>query len=230
MTFKRFVVVGSVVWLVLHMCLVFGHYIHEKLGMESPVAFVFPIFKTMIVPGIGLVWYAIAESRRKIIYGYIICAALGDLFLMSYDFEIYAIGGLFFFASHCIMASHFGIQWTRVPWWGFLMTLPNILFLSVYLIPVFIPWTIRSVTFAGYALFLEVGACSAVARVYKTGLASASFWLCAVGYFVFLVSDAILLKHETTLNGVYPQIEVMATYVIAQMMILFGVAIDTKSA
>lgn len=188
------------------------------------MAFIYPVIKTLIVPVIGLCWYTLAETHPTLIIAYIVFAALGDLFLLSDDFRVFVVGGAFFFASHVLMSIQFNVSWICVPWWGFVMMIPNILLIAAFLIPAMFPLNFTAVSFVLYAFFLEIGACSSIARVHRCGLRSPSFWLCSVGYLMFLGSDAMLLRARIRNNVPVDDIVIMGLYVAAQVGILLGMA------
>ena len=216
----------SVSWLILHLQMMFYHYYCKRNNMPSPFASIYPALKTMAVPAMGACWHFLSPAHQFTTYAYIVCAALGDLFLMNYDFRIYAIGGFFFFLAHVFLTLRFGVEWRKVPWYAYVLMLPNLLVVGVYLVPELFRATVQAACFAGYSFFLEVGACSAVARVHKYTFKSMSYWLAVIGYFLFLGSDALLLKGEVVHVEVYPQMEIMGTYLAGQIMIMLALAID----
>ena len=216
----------AVAWTILHLQALFYHYYCNRYDIQSPFKVIYPAVKTLAVPSIGLCWYFLSPAHQYSTYFYILFAALGDYFLMNYNFKIYAVGGFFFFMAHVCMTIRFGVQWRKVPMYAYALMLPNLLIIGVYLVPVLIRPTIQALCFGGYSFFLELGACSAVARVHKYSLKSATYWLAVIGYFLFLVSDALLLRGEVLQTRPYPEIEIMAPYIGGQILIILALAID----
>jgi hypothetical protein len=82
-------------------------------------------------------------------------------------------------------------------------------------------------SFAVYTTAIEISPCSAVAPIQVRPFRNHSFIAGTIGYFLFVVSDTLPLRGELQ-KAPCPtiQIEVMATYVIAQILILAAAAID----
>jgi uncharacterized membrane protein YsdA (DUF1294 family) len=74
---------------------------------------------------------------------------------------------------------------------------------------------------------LEIGACSAGARIQARPLRHRSFIAGATGYFLVVVSQTLFLRGKRQKAPFRTiQMEVMATYVIAQILILAAIAVD----
>jgi uncharacterized membrane protein YhhN len=210
--------------------LMFYHYSYKINVHESPIRPIYPLLKFVLVPSIGCIWYVISRTHPLRVFLYIVFAALGDLLLLNHDFKIYMFGGFAFGASHLTLASCFAVNWRRVPFFGFLMMAPNIIFPLFWLVPQFARGTVQAICFAGYTLILEIGACSAIARIERYSIKCPSYYLCVLGYFLFVVSDSLLLRNELTKTDYRQnQIAVMATYIPAQLLLLVGVALDPQA-
>jgi uncharacterized membrane protein YhhN len=208
--------------------LVFYHYSLERAELLSPVSAVYPVLKASIVPLIGLAWHLTSVLRPRKIYLYILFSTIGDVFLMNYDFRIYAVGGVFFFLAHLTIALHFEITWRGVPLLAYVLMVPDVAVPMFFLVPQFRAGSVQAFTFAIYTALLEVGACSSVARLQHREVRDRSFLLCAFGYFLYVISDTLLIWGELKKSPYrLIQIEVMATYVAAQTLILMSAAADT---
>jgi hypothetical protein len=96
------------------------------------------------------------------------------------------------------------------------------------LLPHFRSGGLQAISFALYTAALEVGACSAVTRARP--FRDPSFAAGAVGYLLFVASDTLLMQGELQKAPYYTiQIEVMAMYVIAQVLILWSAAVDREA-
>jgi hypothetical protein len=160
---------------------------------------------------------------------YLVFSTLGDAFMVVTNFWIAgAVGVLCFFLAHLSMSLHFKINWRRVPFYSFLLMVPIVWIPGRFLVPQFGSGNFRALAHAAYAASVEVGACSAVARVQRRGFFSRAFLTGFCGYFLFLLADVGLIWGEFD-QLMYRQIRasVFATYVAAQVMILLSVTIDT---
>jgi uncharacterized membrane protein YhhN len=225
---KRPFLVVSVLALALDLILTFFHYSCRAKGKVSPFHKQYPFFKFCIVPLMGVIWYQITPVHSKIIFFYVVFASLGDLLLLNWNFEVYAIGGVFFLLSHVLMVIQFDIHWRKVQWWVYLMMVPITLLITFFVIPALRLWNIKSISFGLYAIFLEIGSVSAIARVHKLGLYDISYWLGVVGYTNYVISDIILMVGELKEVIEYAQISVMVMYVSAQAMLMFSVALEAR--
>jgi hypothetical protein len=219
------VVLIAVVWTLLY------HYSLTDAGLPSPVQSFHGVLKCAIVPILGLCWYIISPSHPTQIICYVIFSTIGDAFLIHRMFAVYAVGGFFFSLSHCLLLRHFRIKWTRVPIPAYVFMIVNLAVVGVQLVPEFRHPSGQIVGFVLYAICLELGACSSVARVHRYAVREPSFFLCVLGYFSYLVSDSMLLhgKLRRAAGSRGLAAPVMATYIAAQALILFATAIDPEA-
>lgn len=217
----------AICWLILQTHMLFYHYYLERTGEESQFAPFHMALKGTLVPVMGICWYFLSPVHQKTVIAYVICAGLGDALLMDASkFELYVAGGFFFFLSHILIAIRFGVKWGSIPWYGWLMMIPNLAIVGYFLVPELMKKTLQAALYAVYAFFLEIGACSAVGRICKYKFTCPSYWLCVIGYMFFLVSDVILIRKDSAGTGENRDIEIMGTYAVAQFLILLSMIID----
>jgi hypothetical protein len=76
---------------------------------------------------------------------------------------------------------------------------------------------------------LELAGCSSIARIGVCDFTSPSYFLCVFGYFMFILSDSLLLRGELLKTDYRAnQKAVMGTYITAQLLILISAAIDPR--
>lgn len=197
-------------------------------GEPVPNDHLYPLFKGLFLPLVGLSWYFLSPVHSKLIYVYIVFGTIGDVFLLSSTVWVYVIGGAFFLVGHVLMSIHWDIQWRKLRWYQWLMLIPDLALVGIFLVPVLRTFNSKAIVFAVYAGFLEIGACSSVARIQNTKFFSLTYILGIVGYVFFLISDIVLLKNEMENPGKDMRPATMSTYIVAQCLILLADACDPR--
>lgn len=185
------------------------------------------LLKGGLLVNLGVYYFSIASKINLIFILYIIFAFLGDILLMSYDFTIYIIGGIFFLLSHITLIVYFRVDWRKVSLKSFVLMLPGICLHAYYLYPHCMKIDSQSICFLLYSLILEIAAASSIGRAdkYPKGLLEPNVLLIAFGYFIFLISDLFLLYKEITQIPDNLKYAIMLTYIIAQFLIVTGLGI-----
>jgi hypothetical protein len=216
--------------LIFAVCLLFYHYSFVRSGLASPLAPFYPLLRSLLVPLIGLDWYFLASAHPRKVCFYLLFSALGDACMAATDlWAAGAVGVAWFFLAHLAMSLHFHVRWRRVPCYSFVLMLPIVWIPGRLLVPQFGSGNFRAVAHAVYAASVEIGACSAVARVQGRGFCNLAFLTGYCGYFLLLLADIGLIWGEFD-RLLYRQIQpvVVGTYVAAQIAILLSVTIDAQ--
>ena len=73
---------------------------------------------------------------------------------------------------------------------------------------------------------IEFTSCCSATRLTEFGYSHPTFYLTYIGYQFFVVSDAILLYAMATELNKRTDLQVMSTYIVAQLLIAIGVALQ----
>lgn len=178
--------------------------------------------KIFLMPSISLLWYFIAETHNITILCFIIFLWLGDLFLLIDKFLFLVMGGVSFGIGHIIMIYFYGIHWSLVPFYSYLLLLPGTLFLFGNLIPKIKICQPKDFCVIIYCIILQISFASATARSYIYPLYHPSFIFSYIGYFFFLVSDYFLLSVELHISKKPRRVEIMGFYSLSVLLIVLG--------
>jgi hypothetical protein len=127
------------------------------------------------------------------------------------------------------MISYFHIQWTNIPSWvWFALGPPLTLFAAI----------VPSITKAGtsqlcviaYFCLLLTAYFFAVTRASVLPVTHPSYLMCALGYFLFALSDALLIAREFGVMEEKRRCEVMLSYGIGQTLIVLGCGLSKVDA
>jgi hypothetical protein len=204
----------------------FYHYHLKDHSLYSPLTPYHPYLKTALLPLIGLMSYLSTPAVPPRAVAAVILAALGDFVLCSHQFIMVLVGGLIFAASHIVLIRHFNVSLIGLPGAAYALMLALVVLISAALFPSFTAFSEQTVSFTVYAIILLSAACTAIARVSRYGWSSLTFLLCAGGYTLVVVSDAILLRDEIARGAGRRSfaVAVMVTYIAGQLCIHLGVA------
>lgn len=217
----------SICFYIVDSGLIMLHFHQSDLANADYLTSYYGIIKGGLLVILGIYYYSIAPKINFIFILYIIFAFLGDILLMSYDFTIYIIGGIFFLLSHITLTLYFHVDWRKVSIKAFILMLPGISLHAFILYPHCMNKGSQSICFLLYSLVLEIAAASSIGREYKyaKGILEPNVLLIAIGYFLFLVSDLLLLYKEITQIPDNLKYAIMLTYIVAQFMIVTGLGI-----
>ncbi|OHT04989.1 yhhn family protein [Tritrichomonas foetus] len=180
------------------------------------------VLKGLLLISLGIYYRGKVLHAKKLEVLYLIFSFLGDVLLMSYNFQIYIFGGVFFLLSHIVLIILFSVDWKKVTFISYVFILPGFLLHAIFLYPHLIKPEMQAINFLIYSLILEIAAASSIGRMYKFKKINSHFTLIAVGYFFFLVSDFFLLYKEITQTPTDFKHAIMGTYIIAQFLIVKG--------
>jgi len=176
-----------------------------------------------VVPLIAAVWVQTARHRHWKVVCYMALAWIGDAALLADEkagllsWTVAGIGALSFALSHALCISYSDVRPSPVPIHAWALIAP----LLAVALPPFRFDTGEEVMCVAY--------CAAVARSTRYASTSASFVLVLVGYFCFLMSHVILIRRVFNVEPRPQRVEVLSTYIIAQMCIVFGMACGAGS-
>ena len=204
-------------------------YYHRLINQTSQIEVgLYSLYKCSFIPLCCLLYHVLAKDIRLSLYLYFLFALLGDFFLMFYSFSTYAFGGLSFLISHLIMSYALGLKWSNIKPICFVLMIPGILLYIFYLLPSLLKGGAMNIAFFIYMLVIEYASCCSAARLTKYGYNNPVFYLPYIGYQLFIISDCILLKKKS-INGTYnTEFQVMGTYILAQLFITIGMALQPK--
>lgn len=178
--------------------------------------------KVLLIPSISILWYFLEEKHNITILLFLIFSWIGDLLLLSDDFIFLILGGISFAASHFTMIHFYGIHWSLVPFYSYILLLPGTLFLFGSLIPKIKLCGPKDFCVILYCLILQLSFASATARSYMYPIFHPSFILSYLGYFSFLLSDYFLLSVEMQLTPKPRRVEIMGFYSLSEILIVLG--------
>ena len=217
----------SACFYIIDSALIMLHFHQSDISDADYLTTYYGFLKGGLLVNLGLYYFSIASKINFIFILYIIFEFLGDILLMSYDFTIYIIGGIFFLLSHITLTLYFHVDWRKISIKAFILMLPGI-FLHVFILyPHCMKKNSQSLCFLLYSFVLEIAAGASIGREYKykKGLLEKNVLLIALGYFLFLVSDLLLLYKEITQIPDNLKYAIMLTYIVAQFMIVTGLGI-----
>lgn len=208
--------------------LIMLHFHQTDLANADYLTTYYGFLKGCLLVNLGVYYYSIATKINFIFILYIIFAFIGDIFLMSYDFTIYIIGGIFFLLSHITLTLYFHVDFRKISIKALVLMLPGISLHAFILYPhCLLKKNSQSICFLLYSFVLELAAASSIGREYKyaKGLLEKNVFLIALGYFIFLISDLLLLYKEITQIPDNLKYAIMLTYIVAQFLIVTGLGI-----
>ena len=180
--------------------------------------------KPFIIPGIAFLYLQLSDHYHIFLLGALLFSFLGDCFLLFSEKKCFFRLGLFsFLASHvwyiCTFAEN--ISWKMVaPFWALLLILPYLIYarnllksLSSYAGNYFFPIILYMITIMGMSY-------SSLLRFWS--MRGFSFWLPFMGSLFFILSDTLLAIRNFRYGQRKGWISVMATYILAQCLIVFG--------
>jgi uncharacterized membrane protein YhhN len=204
----------------------FYHYHLTDHALHSPVAFYHPFLKPTVVLLIVSISYLSTPGLPPQIIAAAVLAGLGDLLLISTRFVVVLIGGSSFALSHVLFIQHFNVALTGLPPAAYALMLLLFVVMAFALSPSFAAFSMQTLSFSVYGLVLLSASCSAIARVARYGWFSPTFLLCAIGYALLVLSDAILLDDEIARGSGrrHHAVPVMITYIAGEFCVHMGVA------
>lgn len=182
----------------------------------------FVVNKVFLMPSITLLWYFMTETHNLLVFLFIIFSWFGDLFLLNSNFLCLMLGGISFGISHLIMIHFYGIHWSLVPFYSYILLLPGTLFLFGNLLPKIKITHAKDLCVIIYCLILQLSYASATARSYIYPIYHPSFILSYFGYFSFLISDYFLLSVELQVSQKPRRVEIMGFYSLSEILIVLG--------
>jgi uncharacterized membrane protein YhhN len=190
-----------------------------------PVLFV--ITKTLLVPLVALIWYQVATNFDRKVIIYIILCWLGDLCLLArfnagvIEWVISDLGSLGFFIAHIVMISYFDIAWSRIPIWTPICAIPCAIF-CLKLLPHLKCPNLSQKCVTVYYIILQLAYVCAIMRASVFPVWHPSYLMCAIGYFLLVISDSFLLAREFGVTKNERRCEVMLSYGVAELLIVLG--------
>ena len=224
---KFVLILLSICFYIIDSALIILHF-HQSDSINADyLTTYYGFLKGGLLVNLGIYYFSVTSKINLIFILYIICAFLGDILLMSYDFTIYIIGGIFFLLSHIILIIYFHVDWRKISIKAYILMVPGISLHAFILYPHCMKMNSQSICFLLYSFVLEIAAASSIGREYKytKGLLEINVLLIALGYFIFLVSDLLLLYKEITQIPDNLKYAIMLTYIIAQFLIVTGLGI-----
>jgi uncharacterized membrane protein YhhN len=209
------------------------HYHCTDSGAVSPFDRSHYLLKGSLIPLLAIFWYLTSPVHSSEIYLATLATTIGDLFLISTDSRMVILGGAVFAISHICLMYHWWSDLRKISISAYGAMVPGIAVVAFCVVPPLGESTrvYLMFMFMFYTLWLESAACVAVARASAHEWQHASDWCAALGYFIFCVSDAILLGGELA-RGEGPrtrEMYVVLTYAIAQLLLYFALATDPSS-
>ena len=180
--------------------------------------------KTLLIPLLALFYIISIANLNGMILSALICCFLGDFFLLWSQKKTFFIAGLISFLLGHIFYTIAFLQTTSflsgIPKWFYFSLFPYIwygIFILKKLNPYLYSMKVPGIVYLSLILIMSFASFS---RIWA--LKGVSFWLPFVGSIFFIASDSLLafrnFKHKLTRGW----ISVMITYVLAQLLIIFG--------
>ena len=189
----------------------FGYYPH-----------LYKVLKIAFLPLVGLNWYLETLIVDKHIPFFVFAQWIGDIILLKPGILYTAIGGFFFAAGHLSMVHFYKITLPKVPLLSYVLLIPPIVFLSMFIFP-HMKWNVPScIGCFLYCCVLLISASAAAMRLCKYSFFSKTFLLAWIGYLLFITSDYFLILREFNLTEGMKRIETMLPYCVGQVMIVIG--------
>lgn len=180
--------------------------------------------KPLIVPGIILIYLLFAHQYNKFLLLALLFSFFGDLLLLFSENKLFFRLGLFaFLSSHIFYIYTFveNISFNRISsFWLLLVLVPYCIYaweifrdLRPYLGHYSIPVILYIVTIIGmsYASLFRFWTSQGI-----------SFWFPFIGSLFFIISDTLLATRNFKYGQKKGWVSVMATYILAQLLIVFG--------
>lgn len=182
----------------------------------------YPPLKTLLLPSLFAIYACLTEEIDRFLAGFCLFSWIGDVALLWDGILPTMIGGLFFATAHFHMLKIFNVAWKSVSLFSYIMMIPGLAVHFGHLVPKLSFKSAQSYAIIVYCCILEIGLCSAAATLYQLGWASPRFWMSYFGYFFFVVSDFFLLSVHLNLQKTLRRIEIMGTYIIAEVLLVFS--------
>lgn len=181
--------------------------------------------KPFLMPLLLVLYLILTPAPRYLVVLALICGFVGDVALLWVEKRATMLTGLVaFLIGHILYvvvfldSTHF---LSVIPTWVFLLVIPYILYgIWVYRKLAESVGTMRVPVLIYLVVILSMSF-TALSRFWA-GLLAAAVWLPFIGSLLFMVSDTVLAMHIFRREMRYGNVWIMATYVAAQMLIVFG--------
>jgi len=197
-------------------------------GIENPRMFT----KVFLMPFLSLIYYKATpkENFSKSIFVAIILGFLGDVFLLNDSYLPLIILGIgFFFFGHVLYIINFIIETglrNFKKYFRFLIIISLIYFIYAN----FAFYNFKegfqrgSILVPGTFYIMQLALLNIASGIYAFTYFNIYAILVHLGTFIFTVSDFVLARKMFYENNEYYQVILMATYILAQTLICFGMA------
>ncbi|EAY16025.1 hypothetical protein TVAG_277910 [Trichomonas vaginalis G3] len=175
------------------------------------------------MPLLAAYYYFESEKLYTGVIAYTILHWFGDMVLFfNYKFSL-LVGGISFTIGYITLANAFTINWSQFPVIAIFLALPFIVY-QQYKISEFVDVKKPiSICMFIYCCILDYCLIRTAARIDQYGFTNIYFLLGYIGYAIFMLSDFILIL---TMWGKIKRpckMEILGTYMLAQLMLIIAV-------
>lgn len=214
--------------IILYTGIILVHLYSCFFEIENPRIFT----KVFLMPFLSLIYYKATPKEKfsKTIFIAIIAGFCGDVFLLKDNYlPLMILGIVFFFFGHFLYIINLIIE-TGIrnfkKYFIFLIIISLIYFLYANFAFFNLKEGFRkgSILFPGACYIIQLALLNIASGVYAYTYFNIYAILVHIGTFIFTISDFVLARKMFYENNQYYQFILMATYILAQTLICFGMA------